>query len=107
MTWPARWRYVPGGWRGLGLQMASALGDMGAKVAITARKADELAEAKSHLEGRGIDVLTVTNDLSDAGGIPALVDAVVAPVGASVVDDPGAGPRARRRRIIRPPGARS
>ncbi len=68
---------ITGGSRGLGLQMASALGDMGAKVAITARKADELAEAKSHLEGRGIDVLAVTNDLSDAGGIPALVNGVV------------------------------
>jgi NAD(P)-dependent dehydrogenase (short-subunit alcohol dehydrogenase family) len=68
---------ITGGSRGLGLQMASALGEMGAKVAITARKADELAEAKSHLEGCGIDVLTVTNDLADADGIPALVDGVV------------------------------
>jgi len=72
---------VTGGSRGLGLQMAGALGDMGAKVAITARKADELAEAKLHLEGRGIDVLTVTNDLSDAGRVPALVDGVVARFG--------------------------
>jgi gluconate 5-dehydrogenase len=72
---------VTGGSRGLGLQMASALGDMGAKVAITARKADELAEAKSHLEARGIDVLTVTNDLSDTGGIAALVEGVVARFG--------------------------
>jgi len=72
---------VTGGSRGLGLQMAGALGDMGAKVAITARKADELAEAKLHLEGRGIDVLTVTNDLSDAGAVPALVDGVVAHFG--------------------------
>jgi gluconate 5-dehydrogenase len=54
---------------------------MGAKVAITARKADELAEAKSHLEARGIDVLTVTNDLSDTGGIAALVEGVVARFG--------------------------
>ncbi len=72
---------ITGGSRGLGLQMASALGDMGAKVAITARKAGELAEAKSHLQARGIDVLTVTNDLSDTGGIPALVEAVVAHFG--------------------------
>ena len=36
---------VTGGSRGLGLQMAEALGEMGAKLAITARKADELAEA--------------------------------------------------------------
>ena len=72
---------VTGGSRGLGLQMASALGDMGAKVAITARKAGELAEAESHLRARGVDVLAVTNDLSDAAGIPALVDGVVAHFG--------------------------
>src|SRR3970040_1589617 len=35
---------VTGGSRGLGLQMAEALGDMGAKVAITARKAKEIAQ---------------------------------------------------------------
>ena len=31
---------ITGGSRGLGLQMAEALGEMGAKLAITARKAD-------------------------------------------------------------------
>ena len=36
---------VTGGSRGLGLQMAEALGEMGARVAITARKKDELEEA--------------------------------------------------------------
>ena len=34
---------ITGGSRGLGLQMAEALGEMGCKLAITARKADELA----------------------------------------------------------------
>lgn len=72
---------VTGGSRGLGLQMAIALGEMGARVAVTARKADELAQAKMQLEARGIDVLTVTNDLADAAGIPALVDGVVAHFG--------------------------
>jgi NAD(P)-dependent dehydrogenase (short-subunit alcohol dehydrogenase family) len=43
---------ITGGSRGLGLQMAEALGEMGAKLAITARKADELKEAKAHLEAR-------------------------------------------------------
>jgi NAD(P)-dependent dehydrogenase (short-subunit alcohol dehydrogenase family) len=43
---------VTGGSRGLGLQIAEGLGDMGCKVAITARKADELAEAKKHLRAR-------------------------------------------------------
>jgi NAD(P)-dependent dehydrogenase (short-subunit alcohol dehydrogenase family) len=72
---------ITGGSRGLGLQMAHALGDMGARVAITARKADELAGAKVQLEARGIEVLTVANDISATAGIPALVDGVVARFG--------------------------
>lgn len=68
---------VTGGSRGLGLQIAEGLGEMGCKVAITARKADELAEGAKHLAARGIEVLTVTNDLSKLDGIPALVEAVV------------------------------
>ena len=38
---------VTGGSRGLGLQMAEALGEMGAKLAITARKADDWPRPKS------------------------------------------------------------
>ena len=68
---------VTGGSRGLGLQMAEALGEMGCKLAITARKADELAEAKTHLESMGFDVLTIVNDLSKTEQIPALVDQVL------------------------------
>ena len=68
---------ITGGSRGLGLQMAEALGEMGAKLAITARKADELAEAKAHLEAQGVEVLTVVNDLSKFDQIPGLVSAVL------------------------------
>ena len=68
---------ITGGSRGLGLQMAQALGEMGCKVAITARKADELAETKQHLEALGITVQTVVNDLQKTDSIPALVDEVV------------------------------
>ena len=42
---------VTGGSRGLGLQIAEALGEMGAKVAISARKKDELDQAVSRLGG--------------------------------------------------------
>ena len=68
---------ITGGSRGLGLQMAEALGEMGAKLALTARKADELAEAKSHLEKLGIEAIAVASDLSKFDQIPGLVDAVV------------------------------
>jgi NAD(P)-dependent dehydrogenase (short-subunit alcohol dehydrogenase family) len=72
---------VTGGSRGLGLQMAEALGEMGCRLAITARKAEELADAKAHLEGLGIEVLTVVNDLQQSGNIPGLVDEVLAAFG--------------------------
>ena len=68
---------VTGGSRGLGLQIAQALGDMGAKVAISARKGGELEEAKAHLAKQGIDALTVVNDLGEPEQAPALVEAVV------------------------------
>ena len=47
---------VTGGSRGLGLQMAEALGEMGAKVVISARKQDELDQAVSSLASHGIVV---------------------------------------------------
>src|SRR5271163_4312625 len=72
---------VTGGSRGLGLQIAQGLGEMGAKIAISARKADELAEAKARLAKAGIDALTVVNDLAQADQVPALVEAVVARYG--------------------------
>jgi NAD(P)-dependent dehydrogenase (short-subunit alcohol dehydrogenase family) len=68
---------ITGGSRGLGLQMAEALGEMGAKLAITARKADELAEAKARLEKMGIEVLAVPADLSKFDQIPGLVSKVL------------------------------
>lgn len=68
---------ITGGSRGLGLQMAEALGEMGCRLALSARKADELEEAKAHLEKQGYEVLTVVNDLSHTDRIPALVDQVL------------------------------
>ena len=68
---------VTGGSRGLGLQMARGLGEMGAKVAISARTAGELASATAELEGAGITVVAVRHDLADLDAIGTLVDAVV------------------------------
>lgn len=69
---------ITGGSRGLGLQMASALGEMGARLAITARKANELEEAAAELRGAGCDVLVHPCDLSDPEAAKPLVDAVIA-----------------------------
>jgi NAD(P)-dependent dehydrogenase (short-subunit alcohol dehydrogenase family) len=68
---------ITGGSRGLGLQMAQGLGEMGAKIAISARKAAELEEAKTQLASLGLDALTVVNDLARPDQVPALVDAVI------------------------------
>jgi gluconate 5-dehydrogenase len=68
---------ITGGSRGLGLQMAEALGEMGAKVVITARRAGELADARSHLKGIGIDALTVVNDLQVTDSIKPMVEDVL------------------------------
>ena len=46
---------VTGGSRGLGLQIAEALGEMGAKIAISARKKDELDAAVAHLKEQKIE----------------------------------------------------
>jgi gluconate 5-dehydrogenase len=73
---------VTGGSRGLGLQIAKGLGEMGAKIAISARKAGELEEAKAELKKLGIDAFTQPNDLSKQGEIPSLVEAVVKHYGA-------------------------
>jgi NAD(P)-dependent dehydrogenase (short-subunit alcohol dehydrogenase family) len=72
---------ITGGSRGLGLQIAQGLGEMGARIAISARKAAELEQAKSQLANQGIEALTVVNDLTKPEQVPALVEAVVAAYG--------------------------
>ena len=60
-------RSVTGGSRGLGLQMAEVLGELGARVAITARKQHELDAAAAHLKALGIDALPIVCDMSALG----------------------------------------
>jgi NAD(P)-dependent dehydrogenase (short-subunit alcohol dehydrogenase family) len=72
---------VTGGSRGLGLQMAEALGEMGARVAITARKAPELEVAAKHLGALGVEVLPVPVDLGRRENIPATLEPVLARFG--------------------------
>ncbi|MCA3237939.1 MAG: SDR family oxidoreductase [Curvibacter sp.] len=53
---------VTGGSRGLGLQLAHALGEAGARVMISARKADELEVAVADLQAAGIDARWIAAD---------------------------------------------
>jgi gluconate 5-dehydrogenase len=55
---------VTGGSRGLGLQIAEALGEAGAKVLLTSRKAADLEEAAAQLQDKGIDTRWVAADAS-------------------------------------------
>ena len=68
---------VTGGSRGIGLQMAEGLGEMGARVAVTARKQDELDKASAHLGALGIECLTIAGDLATFTSIPGVVDTVM------------------------------
>ena len=68
---------VTGGSRGIGLQMAVALGEMGARVALTARKQNELDAARGQLEANGVECVTVAGDLSASASIGSAVDAVL------------------------------
>jgi gluconate 5-dehydrogenase len=68
---------VTGGSRGLGLQIASGLGEMGARLALTARKLDELEEARTRLARERVEALPLACDLSQPDGIDPMVEAVL------------------------------
>ncbi len=65
---------VTGGSRGLGLQMAQALGEAGARVVISSRKAEDLEEATAQLQARGIDARWIAADCAQQASVQHLVD---------------------------------
>ena len=65
---------VTGGSRGLGLQIAEALGEAGAKVLLTSRKAADLEHAAAALQDKGIDARWVAADASEPDGVKKVVD---------------------------------
>ena len=73
---------ITGGSRGLGLQMAEALGEMGARIAITARKQNELDEAVAHLGKLKIDATAYVCDMGKPEAIAATAEAVLKKFGA-------------------------
>jgi NAD(P)-dependent dehydrogenase (short-subunit alcohol dehydrogenase family) len=72
---------ITGGSRGLGLQMAEALGDMGAELMLTSRKLDELEAAKAHLAARGIKAHIQASDQSKPEQISGFVDQAIKTMG--------------------------
>ncbi len=63
---------VTGGSRGLGLQIAHALGEAGARVLITSRKAADLEEATASLQAAGIDARWIAADCGQEADIQRL-----------------------------------
>jgi gluconate 5-dehydrogenase len=68
---------VTGGSRGLGLQIAQALGEAGACVAVTARREAGLADAVNQLTASGITAMSVRCDISKADEVQSAVDQVL------------------------------
>ncbi len=65
---------VTGGSRGLGLQMAHALGEAGARIMLSSRKADELEKAVADLQAAGIDARWIAADCAQEADIHRLAD---------------------------------
>lgn len=72
---------ITGGSRGLGLQMAEALGGYGAKLVLSARKAGELQQAQAQLQESGIDADWIAADGSKDADIGMLADAAIEKLG--------------------------
>ena len=69
---------ITGGSRGLGLQIAEAFGELGVKLAITARKQGELDEATARLTKQGVESMAIAADLSKYETIPGVVEKTIA-----------------------------
>jgi NAD(P)-dependent dehydrogenase (short-subunit alcohol dehydrogenase family) len=69
---------ITGGSRGLGLQMAHALGEAGAVVVLSARKQNELDAAVAELTAAGIRASAIAADCGNAEGAQALAHAALA-----------------------------
>ena len=72
---------VTGGSRGLGLQMAQALGELGATVVLSARKADELEAATAQLKSEGISASWIAADAGQDADMQRLADEAIARLG--------------------------
>lgn len=72
---------VTGGSRGLGLQMAHALGEAGARVLISSRKAPELQAAVEQLRAAGITADFIAADAGKDADVNRLADEAIAQLG--------------------------
>src|ERR1700712_980268 len=73
---------ITGGSRGLGLQMAHALGEAGARVMLSSRKAEDLEQAAAELQAAGIDARWIAADCSKEEDTRRLADETMERMGA-------------------------
>lgn len=73
---------VTGGSRGLGLQIAHALGEAGARVMISSRKAEALEQATAELQDAGIDARWIAADCALEADTRRLADQMLERMGA-------------------------
>lgn len=73
---------VTGGSRGLGLQIAHALGEAGARVMISSRKAEALEQATAELQDAGIDARWIAADCAVEADTRRLADQTLERMGA-------------------------
>jgi NAD(P)-dependent dehydrogenase (short-subunit alcohol dehydrogenase family) len=72
---------ITGGSRGLGLQIAEALGEQGARIILSSRKAPDLEQAQKHLAGLGIKADWIAADNSREDDVKRLADEAIAKLG--------------------------
>ena len=75
---------VTGGSRGLGLQLAHALGEAGARIMLSSRKASDLEEAVAELKAAGIDAQWIAADCANEADIRSLADEAIRRLGGHV-----------------------
>src|SRR5260370_14744799 len=72
---------VTGGSCGLGLQIAEALGEQGAKIILSSRKAADLKQAQEHLVGLGIKSDWIAADNTKEDDVKRLADEAIEKLG--------------------------
>ena len=76
---------VTGGGSGIGLSVATALGELGAKVAICGRKKEKLEAAEQKLRALGVEVLAEACDIREVEQIASFADAVKTRLGTASI----------------------
>lgn len=69
---------ITGGSDGIGFGIAKAFADNGADVLLIARDPDKLKRASAELARNGVEVKTISTDLSDASAVEKISDQILA-----------------------------